>query len=72
MSTIGPFDFRALHLAFSEEVVILSMKVRERFAKPTYHAVWSEWLVLLHEAIHARMCACTMLHLATVQDAIQW
>ena len=44
-STIGPFDFQALHLAFSEEVVILLTMERERFAKPIYRVVWSELLV---------------------------
>ena len=72
MSTIGPFDFQALHLAFSEEVVILSTMVREQFVKPTYRAVWSELLDQLHGAIHEQTCACRVLHLATVQDAIQW
>ena len=72
MSTIGPFDCQALHLAFSEEVVILSMKVREQSVRPTCRAVWSELLDLLREVIHARRYACTEPHLAIVQDAIQW
>ena len=42
MSTIGPFDCQVLHHAFSEEVVILSMKEQERFEKPTCRVVWSE------------------------------
>ena len=71
MSTIELFDYQALHLAFSEEVVILSTMVPERFVKPTYHAVWSEWLGQLHGAIHAQMCACTAPHPARVRDAIQ-
>ena len=72
MSTIELFDYQALHLAFSEEVVILSTMVREQFVKPTYRAVWNELLVQLHGAIHAQMCACRELHLATVQDVIRW
>ena len=72
MSTIEPFDFRALHLAFSEEVAILSRMEREQFVKPTYRVVWSEWLSQLHGAIHAQTCACIELHPATMLDAIQW
>ena len=71
MSTIGQFDFQALHLAFSEGEVILSMKVRERFEKLICHVVWSGWLDQLREVIHAQTCACTVPHLAIVQDAIQ-
>ena len=70
-STIGPFDSQAQHLAFSEEVVILSRMEREQFVKPTCRAVWSEWLDQPHAAIHAQTCACKELHLAAVQDAIQ-
>ena len=72
MSTIVLFDYQALHLAFSEEVVILSTMVREQFVKPTCRAVWSEWLDRLHGAIHEQTCACRVLHLAAVQDVIRW
>ena len=72
MSTIEPFDCQALHLAFSEEVVILSTMEREQFVKPTCRAVWSELLNQLHGAIHAQTCACRELHPATVLDVIQW
>ena len=72
MSTIEPFDFQALHLSFSEEVVILSTMVQEQFVKPTCRVVWSELLGQLRGVIHAQTCACRGLHLATVQDAIQW
>ena len=70
-STIGPFDSQALHHAFSEEAGILSMMERVLFGKPTCRAVWNELLVQLHGAIHAQMCACRELHLATMQDVIQ-
>ena len=72
MSTIELFDYQALHLAFSEEVVILSTMEREQFVKPTCRAVWSELLSQLRGVIHAQTCACRVLHLAAVQDAIQW
>ena len=72
MSTIELFDFQALHLAFSEVVVIPSTMVREQFVKPTCRAVWNEWLNQPHAAIHAQTCACREPHLATMQDAIQW
>ena len=72
MSTIGPFDCQVLHLAFSEEGGILSGMELERFAKPTYRAVWNELLVQLRGAIHEQTYACRGLHLAIVQDAIQW
>ncbi|MGB1486960.1 MAG: hypothetical protein ACPG8H_06455 [Candidatus Thalassarchaeaceae archaeon] len=71
MSTIGLFDFQALHLSFSGVVAILSTMEREQFVRPTCRVVWSESSGLPHGAIHEQMCACTMLHLATVQDAIQ-
>ena len=71
MSTIGQFDFQALHLAFSEEGGILSGMERGQSVRPTCHAVWSEWLDQLREVIHAQTCACTVPHLAIVQDAIQ-
>ena len=41
-STIVPFDFQALHLAFSEGEAILSTKELVLFVKPTYRAVLSE------------------------------
>ena len=72
MSTIELFDYQALHLAFSEEVVILSRMEREQFVKPTCRAVWSEWLDQPHAAIHAQRCACRELHLATMLDEVQW
>ena len=59
MSTIEPFGYQALHLAFSAEVVILSMKVRERFVTPICRVVWNEWLVQLHAVVRERMYACT-------------
>ena len=71
-STIGPFGYQALHLAFSAEVVILSTMERVQFEKPACRVVWSEWLDQLRGVIHAQMCACTMLHLATMLDAVQW
>ena len=70
-STIGPFGYQALHLAFSEEEVILSRMEREQSVRPTCRAVWSEWLDLLREVIHARRYACIEPHLAIVQDANQ-
>jgi hypothetical protein len=70
-STIGPFDFQALHLAFSEEVVILSRMERGQFVIPTCRVVWNEWLVQRHAVVRERMYACTVLHPAKVQDAIQ-
>ena len=72
MSTIGPFDCQVLHLAFSVEVAILSMMVREQSARPTCRAVWSEWLDQLRGVIHAQRYACKEPHLVIVQDAIQW
>ena len=71
MSTIEPFDFQALHLAFSVVEVILSTMVREQFVIPTCRVVWNEWLVQLHAVVRERMYACTVLHLAKVQDVIQ-
>ena len=71
MSTIEQFGYQALHLAFSEEVVILSMKVRERFVTPIYRVVWSEWLSQLHGEVRAQMCVCTKPRLAGARDAIQ-
>ena len=53
-STIVPFDYLVLHLAFSEEVVILSMKEREQSVRPAYRVVWSELLDQSHGVIHAR------------------
>ena len=70
-STIGPFDFQALHLAFSEEVEIPSRMELVLSLRPTCRAVWSEWLDQLHGAIHAQTCACRELHLVTTLDAIQ-
>ena len=72
MTTIEPFDFQELHLAFSEEVAILSRMERGQFVIPTCRVVWNEWLVQLHGAIRVQRCACTMLHPATMQDVIQW
>ena len=71
MSTIEPFDFRALHLAFSEEVAILSRMERGQFVIPTCRVVWNEWLVQRHAVVRERMYACTVLHPAKVRDAIQ-
>ena len=62
MSTIVLFDFRELHLAFSEEVVILSMKELVQLWRPTYRAFLSGWLIQQRGVIHAQMCACIMLH----------
>ena len=42
MSMIEPFDFQALHLAFSEGEAILSTKELVLFVKPTYRVVLSE------------------------------
>tara|TARA_B100001996_G_scaffold336676_1_gene288091 strand:+ start:309 stop:650 length:342 start_codon:yes stop_codon:yes gene_type:complete len=72
MPTIEPFGFQGLHLAFSEEVVILSEKERERFEILICHVAWSESSILLHVAIRERKYACTMPHLVEVQDVIQW
>ena len=70
MSTIEPFDFRALHLAFFEEVAILSRMEQEQFVKPIYRVVWSEWLSQLHGEVRAQMCVCTKPRLAGALGAI--
>ena len=44
-STIGPFDYQVLHLAFSAEVVILSRMEREQSVRRTCRAVWSSRIV---------------------------
>jgi hypothetical protein len=41
-TTIGPFDYQALHHAFSEEVAILSTMEPEQFATPTYRVASNE------------------------------
>ena len=39
---IEPFDFQALHLAFSEGEAILSGMEQEQSVRPTCRVVWSE------------------------------
>ena len=71
-STIEPFDFQALHLAFSEGEAILSTKVLVLFVKLACHVVWSVSSNQLRGVIHEQRCACIELHPATMLDVIQW